>query len=447
MTSPSIFIPVESKKREFDGKMVLAAKLAAAGFRVILGTKTGINRELQHSRNGICLAKSASNENLNLYKQYRDLGHRMVVLDVEGGALTREIKNDLFRSYQPEASSFFDFFYVFGEKIRESIIHDLDYIRPDQVVVTGEPRFDLLRPEYDSFFKDEIEAIKEQYGRFILINTSFGLSNSYHGDEGIRRILETTVDIPDEQRHLYLLKHNEGKHLLARFTDLAKAIAGTFPGVNIVVRPHPDEDPAIYHESLKGVDGVFVDGSGNVQPRIKAALAVIHHDCTTGMEAVMAKKPTISFIPVMEESITAWLPVYLSIQCKTTDEVLLELDKIINGAIESYHPGAERAELFGDYFENYQSLASEKLTKHLAEQYGQIESFTPGLSLKLLYSRFRSLYSIRRAMRDDTIRRRERFMKIDKDEVADKLAKAGLNLSLADIKVRGGNIVIIESIR
>lgn len=442
---PVIFIPVESKKREFDGKILLTSHLLAAGFKVVLGNKAGVNRELMHARNGIYLAKSASNENLELYRKLHERGHRMVVLDVEGGALTKEIKNDLVRSYQPEACRYFDYIYVFGDKIREAIIRDLDYIRPEQVVVTGEPRFDLLRPEYDSFFENEIAEIKEKYGRFILINTSFGLSNSYHGDEGIRHILETTADIPDEQRHLYILKHTTGKHLLISFIDLAKAIATEFPAVNVVVRPHPDEDPAIYHKLLKDINGVFVNGSGNVQPMIKSATAVIHHDCTTGMESVMAGKPTISFIPVQEESVTAWLPVYLSLQCETTDSVLKELVRIIDGGIEVCDPGAEKSELFADYFENYRSLASEKITRHLNQHYGEMVGSLPGFSAGLHYARLLSAMNVRRVLRDEYTRQRGRFIRIDKNEVAGKLLRSGQHLPATEIVVRGSNVVIIKS--
>ena len=444
-TSPVIFIPVESKKREFDGKILLASHLMAAGFTVVLGNKFGVNRELMHSRNGLYLAKSASNENLELYKEMKKRGHRLVVLDVEGGALTKEIRNDLLRSYQPEACEYFDFIFVFGEKIREAILRDLDYVRPEQVVVTGEPRFDLLRPEYNRFFEAAIAEIKEKYGQYILINTSFGLSNSYHGDEGIRRILENTADIPDEQRSLYLLKHTRGKHLPAQFIALAKAIAEAFTGLNTVVRPHPDEDPAIYQEALKDVNRVFVDGSGNVQPMIKAARAVIHHDCTTGIESVMAGKPTISFIPEMEESITVWLPVYLSLQCETIDGVLAELTTIVERGIEDYHPGSERVEHFANYFENYRSLASEKLAGHLALHYREINSMLPGFSAGLYYWRLRSAIGVWRALRNEYVRRRGRFIRIDKREVIEKLLRSGIHLPAPEIFIRGSNVAILRA--
>jgi surface carbohydrate biosynthesis protein len=445
MAKPIIYIPVESKKREFDGKILLAKELIQRGFKVVLGTKSGVHREALNAQNGIYLAKSASNENLNLYKQLQHRGHRMAVLDVEGGALTREIANDLFRSYQPEASSFFDFFYVFGDKIKESIVEHLPYIKPDQVMVTGEPRFDLLRPEFDRFFGDEIHNIQQQYGNYILMNTSFGLSNSLLGEEGIRHFLENTTDIPDEQRPLYLLKHREGKILLREFVDLAAQIATTFPDHQLIIRPHPDEDPSPYMTLTASLNNVHVNGSGNVHPWIKLARMVIHHDCTTGMESVMAGKPTISFIPRMEESITAWLPIYLSIACKTPQEVLEAMQKIVTENQSDYEPGGEKQKVFSSHFINYTTHGSILLSEALEDAYGNINSSCKN-TVRMWRQRAKSLLKIRiyrKKMREGS---RERFMHISESEVRHKLLllDSSLTHDRLNAKVRGGNTIHLE---
>ncbi|MFO7722580.1 MAG: hypothetical protein R6V49_05075 [Bacteroidales bacterium] len=445
MTHPTIFIPVESKKREFDGKILLAAHLATRGFRVVLGTKAGVHREILHARNGVYLAKSASNVFLRFYSKLRQRGHHLVVLDVEGGALTKEIRNDLLRSYQPESAPYFDYFYVFGEKIREAMIRDLEYIHPEQVVVTGEPRFDLLKPEHSGFFAAERSHIQQRYGRFILINTSFGLSNSAIGEEAIRKFLLTTEDIPDEQRPLYLLKHEEGKVLLKAFIALATSIAGTFPEINLVLRPHPDEDITVYEQAFSGKHNIFVNGNGNVHPWIQSALAVIHHDCTTGMEAVMAGKPTISYVPRQEESITAWLPVWLSIACATPEAVLQALEPVISGKMTGYYPSEDKSAVFASNFENYRSLAGEKLADHLAEHYINLKS-SENKSLLLKIRRIRSMMShIRMKMRLKN-EKWERFIRVDRNEVIRKLEGTGVfaGNSLPAVKIRGRNAAIIE---
>jgi len=444
--TPVIFIPIESKKREFDGKVVLASALLRKGFRVALGTKAGIHRELMHARDAVYLAKSTSNEHLGLYAAFRRRGHRLAVLDVEGGALTRDIRSDLLRSYQPEAAAFFDYFYVFGDMIREAVIRDLPYIEEHRVVVTGEPRFDLLRPEHDEFYEQSMKQISNRYGRFILINTSFGLSNSILGEEGIRRFLETTLDIPDEQRHLYLLKHEEGKHLLRAFADMALRLAARFPDINVVIRPHPDEDQRTYLRLSDGFPNLFVDGEGSVHPWIKRALAVIHHDCTTGMEAVMAGKPAISYIPRMEESITAWLPVYLSIACKEPQEVIQAVASFVDRTEErAWSPGKEKEAVFSSYFNNYNQPAAELLAEALNVAYGTLGSHcTNQVVLKL--KRLRSDLGLKRYKSNLTPGSRERFLWIEQDEVLKKLAITNLLPEKGAISSRllGGNVLLLE---
>jgi surface carbohydrate biosynthesis protein len=445
MTHPTIFIPVESKKREFDGKVLLAAHLVNKGFRVVLGTKAGVHREILHARNGLYLAKSASNESLQFYSMLKNRGHHLAVLDVEGGALTREIRNDLLRSYQPESSPFFDFFFVFGEQIREAMIRELKYIEPQQIVVTGEPRFDLLKPEHEAFFAAERGDIRQEYGSFILINTSFGLSNSAIGEAGIRDFLMTTADIPDEQRHLYLLKHEEGKYLLKAFIELAKQVAERFPHINIILRPHPDEDITVYKTAFTTHSNIFVNGAGNVHPWIQSAMAVIHHDCTTGMEAVMAGKPTISFVPRQEESITAWLPVWLSIACTTHDEVLGALEPVVRGELTHYHPGEEKAAVFASHFENFLTLAGERLAAHLTRHYINLSSSNK-TTLTIIIQRFKSTMNNIRMKIKPKNEKWERFTEVDRNELIRKLHGTGVFIgkSLPMVKICGRNAAMLK---
>lgn len=416
---PIIYIPVESKKREFDGKILLSLRLIERGFKVVLGTKSGVHREILQSHEGVYLAKSVSNEFLSFYEKLKSRKHRIAVLDVEGGALTKDIKNDLLRSYQPQASKYFDYFYVFGNKIKEAILRDLDHVKKHQVKVTGEPRFDLLRPKYEGFFQTEIEQLKKKYGIFILINTSFGLSNSSIGEENIKTFLETTSDIPDEQRHLYLKKHEEGKIVMKEFINLAKLLAETFPELNVLIRPHPDENPNKYLKQVRNIRNIYVDADGNVQPVIKSALALIHHDCTTGMEAVMAEKPVISYVPRTDDSITAWMPVYLSIKCENKKEVINEIKKILDDPTKKYSLTKEKAQLFKEYFNNYASDAAVILSDEIKKTYDKMDTKQSVFNVHLTLLRLKSLVNIVRYKYSK--KNRDRFMSVSLKEIKKKI--------------------------
>lgn len=442
---PLIYIPVESKKRELDGKILLASALLAKGWKVVIGTKAGIRREMLHHRNALYLAKSVSSDFIPFYREIQLLGHRLVSLDVEGGALTREVRNDLLRSYQQDATAYFDYIYVFGDKIKKDIAEHIPYISSDKIIVTGEPRFDLLKPVHDPYFGTDIEKIQNAYGEFILINTSFGLSNSVMGEDWIRQFLENTGDIPEEQRPLYLLKHSEGKILMKEFIALAKTLAKEFPATHFVLRPHPDEAQEVYREAFAGIENLFVDGAGSVHPWIKAARAVIHHDCTTGLESVMAMKPTLSYIPRTDERITAWLPVFVSVACTSEDAVVAALDAVLQQPAEPVAPEGEKAEVFASYFANFRDEASHELAEHLSGVYRHPSSGPFGL-MQLVLARLRSRVNIMRLRKKSLKDGWDRFISMDKKELRSRLPLTG-NLydgSALRIRIRGGNTAYIQ---
>ncbi|HRZ42988.1 MAG TPA: hypothetical protein P5228_09845 [Bacteroidales bacterium] len=445
---PLIFIPVESKKRELDGKILLASALIARGWKVIIGTKAGIRREMLHHRNALYLAKSVSSDFIPFYREIQSLGHRMVALDVEGGALTREIRNDLLRSYQQDAVEYFDYIYVFGDKIKKDIAEHIPYIPQEKILVTGEPRFDLLKPVHDPYYAADIEHIRNTYGNCVLINTSFGLSNSVLGEEWIRQFLETTGDIPEEQRPLYLLKHREGKILMQEFIAMAKRLAERFPALNFVLRPHPDEAQEVYREAFAGILNLFVDGTGSVQPWIKSAKAVIHHDCTTGLEAVLAMKPTISYIPRTDERITAWLPVFVSVACTSENAVANALETALQQPESLSAPEKEKGDVLASYFANFREEASDMLADHLSVAYCQPSTGPFGL-VRLSLARLRSRVNIVRLRNKSRKDGWDRFIRMDREELCKRLPLTGnLNdISALRISIRGGNTAYLQSLR
>ncbi|NIP25517.1 MAG: hypothetical protein GWN94_14440, partial [Phycisphaerae bacterium] len=67
------------------------------------------------------------------------------------------------------------------------------------------------------------------------------------------------------------------------------------PDYNIVVRPHPTENQEIYHRIAAQCDRVRVTNEGNVVPWLMATRVLLHHGCTTGVEAYAMGVPSISY--------------------------------------------------------------------------------------------------------------------------------------------------------
>ncbi len=222
-------------------------------------------------------------------------------------------------------------------------------------------------------------------------------------------------------------------------------MAARFPDINFVLRPHPDENTTVYNNAFDGIHNLHVVGAGSVHPWIKASLAVIHHDCTTGLEAVMAGKPTISFVPRTHESITAWLPIYVSINCKTSTEVMDSLGKVLSSPEAVFDPGVEKGKVFASYFANFKAEASNLLTSHLSENYIRA-SEGPKALLHLLLRRLRSRISIvrlRRKVRKDGW---DRFIRLERKELLNRLPFTGniQDIKALSIRIRGGNVAYLK---
>ena len=361
-----IFIDIEIINREFDGKLLLAASLAKEGFVVYVGRKSAIAREILFHKHSIYLAKSISPERLEFYSKLKECGHKIFLLDVEGGVFHKDPSKNIIMRYQENVIGYLDKAFLFGEKTAELLIEHLVYSDKINFIITGDPRFDLLKPQFSTFYEKDVKQISKRYGEFIIVNTSFALGNPRMGYREQIDYINNNKDLIDSVRDQYLELVEEHKYLLDKFTELIRLVAIENKGIKIIIRPHPAENVSTYHKNLD-MENVIITNEGNVQKWILASRAVIHFDCTTGIEAVMAGKPVISYRPKgANYNIHPWLPTALSIEARTVDDVLGQLNKIFCG----YNPklSIDQEKLLKGYFSNYYQNAYEKITDEFLKE-------------------------------------------------------------------------------
>ncbi|MFN7692337.1 MAG: surface carbohydrate biosynthesis protein, partial [Bacteroidota bacterium] len=141
--------------------------------------------------------------------------------------------------------------------------------------------------KYHSYFKDDIKQLKNTYNDFILVNTNFGLSNSYVGEEKLLKYYEKEKTLSAEAKKLLLFKFNFLKEVFNDYLVALSKLAEAFPQLNFVIRAHPSESEDAYHQLANHHKNIHVVKEGNVAKWIIASKAVIHYDCTTGMEAAL----------------------------------------------------------------------------------------------------------------------------------------------------------------
>jgi surface carbohydrate biosynthesis protein len=328
--SRAVFIPYETKVREFDGKLLLIAHLLNAGFtKVYFGSRSAMKQEALLRYDGIYIMKSMTKTEEAFYAQLRDRGFILVLLHAEGGIHYKNNMEGILSIYDPSLIEYLDFNFVFGESIKQDIGRYCGEEYTDNTVISGEPRFDLLKSKLQPYYNKKVAKLIGKYKNgIILVNTSFGVAHPVVGKDKLLEYLSSEPTYTDETKRLLFKKMLALEDVTKAFVHAIKEIATAFESKQIIIRPHPSESETQYRTELGHIRNVIISKEGSVHEWILAADCIIHYDCTTGMEAVLAGKPVLSFLPKYDEDIIAWLPVELSKKCYTNSELIRQLNNI-----------------------------------------------------------------------------------------------------------------------
>ena len=74
MESKYLYIPIETKVREFHGKFLLSLIAAEKGFNVVIGRQADLRQELQNLNPGIYIDKSISETKIPLVQKIPFIG-------------------------------------------------------------------------------------------------------------------------------------------------------------------------------------------------------------------------------------------------------------------------------------------------------------------------------------------------------------------------------------
>ena len=330
-----IYLPMETKVREMQGKLLLACFAAESGFNVVTGDRYKVESSLSCMPKGIYFAKAANQGDLDLFNKVLTMGHIIVAQDEEGLGIYRSgDKLRINRVLSDDAFQVLEQFYSWGNVDSEIIRSEVPSAQ-DKIVITGSPRIDLLRFEFSPVFDDEVKSIFNKYGHFILINTNFSGINHFKGLKFTNDSLKCYVQKYGAKLEISPIELLEfEKEIFHYFIDMIRELSITVPNYTFVIRPHPGENHQFWKDNMTDLSNVKVIHEGNVVPWIIAADALIHNQCTTGIESfVINKTPTIAYCPTVLDNFDMYLPNDLSykvsnmIELKETLQSLLEAKK------------------------------------------------------------------------------------------------------------------------
>jgi len=352
-----IIIPVENQVRELDPKLLLACIAARRGFATVIGSRAEIDFRIASFPRSIYLSKSMTARSTIMFFIMRQVGHEIAVWDEE--ALVHMQPATYFtRRLSTQAIKYVSHLLAWGQENADLWRQYPDLPENTPIHITGNPRGDLLRPQLLGYFDKETAEIRESYGDFILINTNFSNVNAFVPSLNLFLPGNKTGDTPKfGQAALGMsLEYAEGlrDYKQAVFEDIQGLIPNlekAFPDHTIVVRPHPTAHPGVYHDIAGKCTRVKVTNKGNVIPWLRAAGALVHNSCTTGVEAYMMGVPSATYMATRNEYYDDGyyrLPNSVSYRCSNFEELRVTLARILAGEIGASN-GDEHKELINYY--------------------------------------------------------------------------------------------------
>lgn len=364
----ALLLPCETQAREFDAKLLLAAVAAEQGFRVFVGAKKEMDRKIGALPRGLYLSKSLTKRNLVTYGMLRRLGHTVVCGDEEGLVWPSKAQYLNDKVHAPTLARA-DALLAWGRE-NAAVWRESPGFAGAPVYEVGNARVDLLRPELRALHAADVEALRAEHGRFVLVNTNFSRMNHYL--PGGSRQADRLDQGGDAEQDLFLGLAAHKRRLFEAFRKMLPALARAVPDVTVVVRPHPSERQATWHEAAAGCPNVRVLHQGAVVPWLLAAEATVHNGCTTALESYLLGRPAIAYQPVTSERFDLQLPNLLSHRTFEQPGLLEAVRAQLDGRLRP-DPSevAKREELIDQYVTGRSGpLAAERITDVLLELAG-----------------------------------------------------------------------------
>lgn len=355
----NIYIPIEVKVRELEGKTLLALEAAERGHTVLLGGKED-TRSLAANGTlppGIFHNKSItpSDKTIALLEQLHEHGHIVTSQDEESGLMDASFDQFANLRFSEESVSRTDKIFGWG-------LHDTNSLKKtypdynDRFISTGSPRVDYWRNEFDKYYDLIVkDKLPEKIKPYFLISSNFGtiLNENRFWDILARSRKAGYFNRNKEwEEHEYKNFSYQTK-LIYEFVVMIRNLSERFKDYTILVRPHPTESVDGWKKLVGEYSNVRIIREGAISGWLRNATLLIHNGCTTAVEAAAFNLPRIAYRPIPSE-LERDIPNRVSYNAFSNDELVDIVYKILNDEDITDHQKIEEKskEILENRFEN-----------------------------------------------------------------------------------------------
>lgn len=296
----NIYIQLEIKARELEGRSLLALAAAERGHHVLLGDVEDLldvggrafppgvfhDKSLTPTTNKRRLLGHISGHGHAVTSQ--DEEHFLALPSFDVPAVTR-FSDDLLAL---TARSF-----AWGPHERDAL-HAHYPAHAARIVATGSPRVDLWRSDLSAFHGRHDLPSSADGRPVILFSSNFSAVLDVNPFWVRIRDKRDRFDGPEDDFEFDRYDFAADKlRVLAAFVRAVRRTAAAHPGALVVVRPHPIEARGAWTDLVGDLPGVLVTRSGTLTAWVQRAAVVVQNGCTSGYEARIGGTPVIAFHP------------------------------------------------------------------------------------------------------------------------------------------------------
>src|SRR5919109_2119886 len=247
-----IALVVDHPRRDLAGIVLTAFELCQQGLICHLVPLNLQHREIWSLAPDLVVLNYLRRSNEEFGRQLVQAGIAVAALDTEGGVW-------------PDVGTYAELLWqdqelrrqvrlacMWGPHLAEALV-DRGILSWSQIAVTGCPRFDL----YHSRWQGATGGMGVERASRILINTNFSVSNPrFSSPEQNARQLQTRLGWSRERWKQYV---DAERCAIEMVIALASDLHRDYPGVQIVLRPHPFEDVDRYRVPLQRAGRIRID--------------------------------------------------------------------------------------------------------------------------------------------------------------------------------------------
>lgn len=297
----NIYVQVEIRVRELEGRLLLALAAAERGHRVVVGDVwTSILFRPEALPPGLLHDKDLvpSTKRVDLYERLVAAGWTITSQDEEHWLNFASFDVPARKRFGAATLRLAASSFAWGPHEADALAAHYPDLAPTRVLTTGSPRTDLWRPELRDYHR-ALPAGVELAGRdVVLVVSNFNHALDVNPFWVRMRDKRNLFDGPEDPFEFDRYGLTAQKYLLlGEFVRAVRRLSTAHPDAVIVVRPHPIEPPSAWHDLLGPLPNVLVSSEGTLIAWIQRARAVVQNGGTTAYETAVADVPLISFVP------------------------------------------------------------------------------------------------------------------------------------------------------